>query len=333
MRCTSPRTVGFKSDGKTISWSQKDYSKEFATFQLPCGKCLACRLDYSRQWAVRCMHEAKCFGDRNSFITLTYNDENLYSDKLYYIDFQLFIKRLRSRILDDELKKIFPSHSSDQRADEWSGMSKESKKEINEKIAIGFFVTGEYGERRKRKHWHALIFNWRPDDCEYKYSNDRGDKVYSSKQLDDLWTFGITEVGSVTFESAGYCARYAAKKLVHGKDQDHNYDPISKKSSKHAIGKRWLEKYHDDLFNYGQLIVNGRPAGSIPRYYEKWLAKHHPEKFVRYIIEVKSKKQLEAQERAIKDQATRPYSNSKALAEAIILYENVKNRLFKFVKF
>lgn len=332
MRCTSPRTVGFKSDGKTISWSQKDYSKEFAIFQLPCGKCLSCRLDYARQWAIRCIHEAKCYGDRNSFITLTYSDENMLSDKLYYADFQLFIKKLRSRIFDDHLEKLFPEKTYQERREEWSSLSKEVQKQITQEIAIGYFVTGEYGERRKRKHWHALIFNWRPDDSVYKYSNDRGDKVFSSKTLDDLWSLGISELGSVTFESAGYCARYSAKKLVHGRDQSHSYEPISKKSSRQAIGKRWLEKYHDDIFNYGNLVVNGRPVGSIPRYYEKWLAKHHPEKFVRYLSEVKSKKSIEAQERAKRDQATRPYTASKAMAEAIITYENVKNRLFKFTK-
>ena len=25
---------------------------------LPCGRCVGCRLERSRQWAVRCMHEA-----------------------------------------------------------------------------------------------------------------------------------------------------------------------------------------------------------------------------------------------------------------------------------
>lgn len=319
MRCTSPRTVGFKSDGKTIAWSRKDYSKEFSTFQLPCGKCLNCRLDYARQWAVRCVHEAKMNGSNNCFITLTYSDENLSSDKLYYVDFQNFMKRLR---------KKFPN------------------------TEIGVFVTGEYGDKKKRPHWHALLFNWRPSDEKYFYSTDRGDKVFSSRilgpkneqELNDwknwdqkpLWTFGKCEFGEVTFESAGYCARYAAKKLVHGND-GHGYEPISKKSNKHAIGKKFLEKYHDDIFNYGELVLKDsqgivRPVGAIPRYYEKWLQKHHPEKWVRYVTEVKVKKEKEAVEKAARDQATRPYTNSKAMAVALITLENVKNRLFKFTK-
>lgn len=302
MRCTDPRTVGFKSDGKTIAWSQRQASKEFATFQLPCGQCLSCRLDYARQWAIRCVHESKMWPN-NTFITLTYDDQHLGDNVLDYRDFQLFMKKLRKKL-------------GDQR--------------------IGFFVTGEYGEKTKRKHWHAIIFNWEPPDKVYQFSNDRGDKVYTSAILDSLWEKGGTKVGDVTFESAGYCARYAAKKLAHGHDEMHELQPISKKSSKHAIGKAWLERFHDDVFNYGNLVINSggqlRPVGDIPRYYLKWLQKHHPDKWERYVTQVKQEKMLKAQERAQRDQANRPYTNSKNNAERIITEQAVNKRLHKYLK-
>lgn len=259
MRCTSPKTVGFKNDGKTLSWSPKNHSKEYPTFQLPCGRCISCRLEYARQWAVRCVHEASMH-EKNSFITLTYDDKHLTSDKLQYKHFQDFMKRLRAR---------------------------------NPQSQVGMFVTGEYGEIRKRPHWHAIIFNWRPEDLEHKYTNERGDKLFSSKELSELWPFGISEVGSVTFESAGYCARYAAKKLVHGKDQDHEYQPISKKSSKHAIGKKWLEKHWPDVFNYGHLIMHDGTKAGVPRYYEKWLKAHEPDAWSRYVTQTKNEKTKE----------------------------------------
>lgn len=263
MRCRSPRTVGFQPDGKTISWSQKTYSKEYATWELPCGKCLECRLEYARSWAIRCVHESKMHED-NCFITLTYDDDHLGDARLNYRDFQLFMKRLRF---------AFPNQQ------------------------IGVFVTGEYGEITKRPHWHACIFNWAPKDAEYKYTSDRGDKVSSSEVLTKLWGKGIAEFGSLTYESAGYCARYAAKKLVHG-DDGHEFEPISKKSSKHAIGKRWLEKYWPNIFNYGELILDGRPVGAIPRYYEKWLQKHQPAAWEKYVTETKQKKMDRARDRA-----------------------------------
>lgn len=255
MRCTSPRTVGFKADGKTISWSQKDYSKQYATFQLPCGKCIDCRLAYAREWAIRCVHESYVH-DQNCFITLTYSDENLKSPKLDYRDFQLFMKKLRF---------TFPNQQ------------------------IGMFVTGEYGEQNKRPHWHAIIFGWEPSDKVYSHKNHREDKCYSSETLDKIWGKGKTEIGSVTIESAGYCARYAAKKLVHGKDEEHDFHPISKKSSKHAIGKKFLEKFWPDIFSYGRCELNGA-SHPIPRYYEKWFKQHHPERWINYVTERKADK-------------------------------------------
>ena len=265
MRCLNPRTVGFLADGKTISWSPNKYSKEYAPFQLPCSKCIECRLEFARQWAIRCVHEAQMH-PQNCFITLTY--DKLESPRLQYKDFQNFMKRLRFH---------------------------------NPHLKIGVFVTGEYGEQTKRPHWHAIIFNWEPEDKEYKYSNDRGDKVYSSKLLDNYWTHGITELGSVTMESAGYCARYAAKKLVHGKDQDHDYHPVSKRSSKHAIGKKFLESYWQDIFNYGKVVLPDGTTASIPRYYQKWLQKNQPAAWERYITQTKKEQCLNAQDKSEKE--------------------------------
>jgi len=48
----------------------------YKDFPLPCGKCTGCKLERSRQWAVRLMHEAQLH-ERTSFITLTYRDEDL----------------------------------------------------------------------------------------------------------------------------------------------------------------------------------------------------------------------------------------------------------------
>jgi hypothetical protein len=47
--------------------------------KIPCGRCIGCRLEYSRQWAMRCHHEASLH-TFNSFITLTYDPENLPQD-------------------------------------------------------------------------------------------------------------------------------------------------------------------------------------------------------------------------------------------------------------
>lgn len=287
MRCTSPKTVGFYPDGKTICWSPKKYSKEFAPFQLPCGKCLSCRLENARQKAVRCVHEAQIYGDRNSFITLTYDEKNLTSDKLKYSDFQAFIKALRTKIHEDYLRKRYPGDTQVLRRARYRAISPEERKAIIQRNAIGVFAVGEYGDRKKRPHWHALIFNWRPIDGLLKYTSELGDDVYTSEELSSLWTKGISEFGSVTFKSAGYVARYASKKLTHGDDGQHDYEPIARTSSRNAIGKKFIEKYWQDIFLRGEMILEGGVRCGIPRYYERWLQKNHPNEWKHYVTQVK----------------------------------------------
>lgn len=235
--------------------------------------------------------------ENNCFLTLTYNEENL-TEKLHYPDAQKFIKDLRSHIFDEELKLRYPLLKT--RADRRQAHKTsppESKKALNEKIRISAYVAGEYGDKRKRPHWHILLFNYRPIDLEPVYKNGRGDQVYTSPIIDKLWGKGFSEIGQVTLESAGYCARYASKKLSHGKDGEHDYEPISRRSTKHAIGKQWIEKYHSDVFSYGRLILPDGTPSSIPRYYEKWYKKHHPEKWEHYVTQVKPKIMREARER------------------------------------
>lgn len=204
--------------------------------------------------------------EKNCFITLTYAPEHV-PPKLDYSDFQKFMKRLRK--LQNE--------------------------------PMGVFVTGEYGEKTKRPHWHAIVFGWEPPDLEYLRPNERGDRVYTSETLDRVWSKGFCESGSVTFESAGYVARYAAKKLVHGPDQSHDYQPISRKSNKHAIGKKWLETYWEDIFRFGIVEIGGRPVGSVPRYYEKWLKENRPDDWVRYVTQAKANKIALASDKALKE--------------------------------
>lgn len=252
MRCIRPLKASQRDD-HSITFSMKEAIPGLQTFQIECRKCLPCRLNQAREKAIRCYHESKMHDD-NIFLTLTYNEESLESPRLIYKHFQDFMKRLRE--------------------------STPNK--------ITYMVTGEYGEKHKRPHWHAIIFNYTPNDPKPKYTTELGEPVYTSQKLTDLWSYGNIEYGSVTMDSASYVARYAAKKLTHGKDQEHDYHPIHKTSSKKAIGRTWLEANYIHTFQNGFVVINGTQM-KIPRYYVDWVKKHHPDIWRTYVTEVRPK--------------------------------------------
>lgn len=241
-------------------------------FKLPCRKCLPCRLNLAREKAVRAFHEAQMHDD-NIFLTLTYSNEHLASQKLIYSDFQKFMKKLR---------KTTKEH-------------------------ISYMVTGEYGDKTKRPHWHAILFNYMPKDMEPYYTSDRGDQVYKSKTIDKIWAKNDpetrpNEIGSVTLDSASYVARYASKKLSHGKDQDHDYHPIHQTSCKHAIGRSWIEKYYKFTFENGFCVLPNGALTKIPRYYEDWAKEHQPELYDYYMTNIKLKAIDKAEENERKEE-------------------------------
>ena len=144
--------------------------------QLPCGKCLGCRMDKARTWAMRCLHESQMH-DESAFITLTMNDDNLHD--INKRDLQLFFKRLRKALGGKR---------------------------------VSYYAVGEYGELSARPHYHALVFGWFPDDA-YYWSSSGENRLYRSPTLERLWSFGNSLVGMVTYDSACYCTRYCVKAL------------------------------------------------------------------------------------------------------------------------
>lgn len=277
MRCMRPIKAGQDANGNII-YNTKSNTPGLLPFEFECRKCLPCRLNLAREKAIRAVHEAKMH-EGNIFLTLTYNDDNLVSDRLQYIDFQLFVKRLREKVT--------------------RGIQ---TKEVRDALYIPYMVTGEYGELTKRPHWHALLFNYFPSDYKYKYTTDLGHKVYESETLEKLWQKGNIEFGEVTMESAGYVARYAAKKLVHGNDQDHDYHPIHKVSSRRAIGRSWIESYWKHTFDNGFVVDPTGNKLKIPRYYVDWLKKNKEDEYIKYIFGVREDLMKKAEKKARKEE-------------------------------
>jgi len=199
---------------------------------VPCGQCIGCRLERSRVWAVRCVHESSLYL-KNCFVTLTYANAG---STLVKRDFVLFIKRLRKKF----------------------------------GIGIRYFHCGEYGEKFLRPHHHACIFNF--DFLDKKlWSVKHGNRLYTSEILDELWGHGYCIVGEVTFDSAAYVARYIVKKVTGNMAESH-YDgrvpEYNSMSRRPGIASSWFDKYKNDVLSIDGVIVDGHKC-KPPRYYDK----------------------------------------------------------------
>lgn len=244
--------------GKRRIVFDKSKSLTGISFPLPCGQCVGCRLQRSAQWAVRCVHEASLYQD-NCFITLTYSDEHLPPDRSLHVEhYQKFMKRLRKK---------------------FTGRT------------IRFFHCGEYGPKLGRPHYHACLFNIDFEDKElWKMQN--GTPIYLSDTLSTLWPFGFSTLGTVTFESAAYVARYIMKKVT-GKGVDEidqetglkpyettcestgeiiqvhpEYTTMSRggRTGK-GIAHGWFEQFKRDVYPSDFLTIQGKKFPP-PKYYD-----------------------------------------------------------------
>lgn len=267
------RKVKFSSHAAKSFFDGDKLSDDY--FGLPCGKCIGCRLERSRQWAVRLMHEASLYED-NCFITLTYSDEHLPKDgSLNKKHFQDFMKRLRFSVRP---KVGFPesiSMSSDQKR-----LYSKAVLEPFEFPKIRYYHCGEYGEQFQRPHYHVCLFNYDFADKTHFKTTDTG-KLYTSSSLDRLWGFGHCLIGDLTFESAAYVARYCTKLITGDMAKDHyqgRQPEYATMSRRPGIGADWFDKYWKDAFPSDYLVVNGSKC-STPRFYDNRFAERFPSDF------------------------------------------------------
>jgi len=200
--------------------------------ELPCGKCLQCRIARARVWATRCVHES-AFHEDNAFVTLTYNDENLPPDKsLSKRELQLFFKRLRKNL------------------DYFYGDRK-----------IKYFAAGEYGQEKdeygiakERPHYHAIIFGLSP------WGEDK-------QEVEEAWGKGFIYTGTVSYDSARYVAEYINTDF-DGELGKRVYGARTRpfKISSCGIGKPFAVMEKEKIKKGLGITVRGHHV-TVPRYY------------------------------------------------------------------
>lgn len=203
---------------------------------------------------MRCMHEASLW-DANCFITLTYDDEHLPDDLSVDVRvFQRFMKRLRKRY----------------------------------GAGIRFFHCGEYGSKKFRPHYHAILFNHDFEDKVLWKTQSNGERLYVSAGLQELWPQGYSSVGTVTFQSASYVARYVTKKVLASGPFSRvvinpetgevypvrpEYGTMSRggRAGPGGIGRGWLEKFSDETARDDYVVMRGMKMRP-PRAYDALLS-------------------------------------------------------------
>lgn len=260
MPCFKP-LKGYRHPSGRVTFKRKNSIGILA--EVPCGQCIGCRIDYTQSWAIRCLHEASQHS-ANSFLTLTYTDENLpLHGSLKPKHYQDFMKRLRFEI---------------------------------DPIKIRYYHCGEYGELGSRPHYHALIFGYDFPDKELWSYGQAKSPLYRSAQVERLWPHGFVSIGELTHQSAGYVARYTMKKIrgaaLEKRDPDTDLLPYQiindqgeiitlqpeygTMSRRPGIGREWYEKFKDDVFPDDFCIHQGKRV-KTPKYYRNLLEKEDPE--------------------------------------------------------
>lgn len=264
MPCYNP-LMAWRVEGKIVFNAPTGSYGFLKPFNLPCSKCIGCRLNYARSWALRCQLESLSHKD-NCFITLTFSNEILQNRKNPWSvdknDFQLFMKKLRKKYGD----------------------------------SIRYFHCGEYGEKTYRPHYHALIFGHdfriqTPTNKVRKYGKGKF-PLYNSEELNKLWSNGHCTVGELNFDTASYTARYVTKK-IKGEASKIHIDPETgsvtniedvyctmsrgnKKTKFNGIGEQSYHKYKHRWYG-NDFLVNGNGIKmKPPRYFDKLYQEEYP---------------------------------------------------------
>lgn len=241
---------------------------------VPCGKCIGCRLDYSRSWADRMMLELETAG-KGMFVTLTYSNENAHwtqfdpvTDEPMYAtvdkrDCQLFMKRLRKRFPD---------------------------------LKIRFYLGAEYGEKTHRPHYHAILFGIGLSDIPDLLphgTNELGQHYFTSALLSKTWMSGFVLVSDVSWKTCAYVARYVTKKLNGPWSIDYAvrnvFPEFALMSRKPGIGREYLDK-HPECLDYSQINLSTPDGGlqiRIPKYFLRTLELTDKERYDKFMQERK----------------------------------------------
>lgn len=243
---------------------------------IPCGKCLGCRLDYSREWANRNQMESLTHDkESNFFVTLTYDDYHLVPGSSFQrFDDQDGETVYNPHYVETENFTLVPEHCQ---------KFMKSLREAGERLKgwkdIRMFYCGEYGSQYGRPHYHFLLYNLPLDDLKIHKKTMRNDVLYNSPFLDFLWKKGFVVIAELNWQTCAYVSRYVMKKQTGGKMHKGYYNDIGlyqefvRSSNRPGIGFDYYMQHMEQILEEDKIIlppINGEKHVVTPgRYFTK----------------------------------------------------------------
>lgn len=169
------------------------------------------------------MNEYETSDGKACFLTLTYSEENLPVDNSIHKDeLQRFFKRLRKKLGEHKIK---------------------------------YYACGEYGDKYKRPHYHAIVFNLSVMDAMIL--------------LPDCWKLGFFTIQPVYYESCAYVTGYVMKKYNGEKAKEVYGDKeVPFRLCSLGLGKQYALDNRDDIISHNGIFINGVNKG-FPKYYQR----------------------------------------------------------------
>jgi len=198
----------------------------------PCGRCPPCKRRRIDGWVFRMLQEEKNYSSPGRFITLTYDTDHVPISPHGFMTldksaFPNFMKRLR---------KLAPG------------------------VKMRYYASGEYGDERRRPHYHAIVFGC-PDD----------NLFHTAWALGGV-SFGRVDVDQVTGRSIAYTVGYINKsdwQKIHSRDDRvPEFSLMSK-----GLGANYVTPaivaYHKADLSRNYLSKPGGDRIAMPRYYRE----------------------------------------------------------------
>lgn len=274
---------------------------------LPCGRCIGCRMDYSRHWADRMMLELDSNNGKGIFLTLTYDCKHLVDAEGKYLNQIKCGDKYECLVeyCDNGYDKKCDSsceyhHTCNSRNGSlykrhlqlfMKSLRKELDSEKYGYTKVRFFACGEYGDWKNshRPHYHVILYGLDFDSIPNKKEvgiSELRQKVFTAPLISRHWPHGFISFGNVSWQSCAYVARYVTKKALDpGEDlliSKSQLNPcFTVMSRKPGIGAKYLEAHPDclDTITIPLPTKDGKRDVFIPRYFVKKLELTDKEKY------------------------------------------------------